>query len=314
MGVNGKKFQRQYKEKLSDFHRWKQGIHSEHYLVFPKNLGPYLTIDETALSNGELYTIITNKARKGKKGTIVGMFKGTQSSTIIPLILKHFAADKRRVVREVTLDMANNMNLIVKKCFPKAERVTDRFHVQKLANEAVQDMRIKYRWEALDQENQAYKKAKQQGGTYTPEVLTNGDTVKQLLARSRYLLFKPKERWTDAQFHRAELLFERYPKLKRAYDLAYGLHEIYNWRINPEVARLKLAHWFNDVETAAFNTFTTIKRTFQVHYDSIINFFTARSTNASAESFNAKIKDFRRAFRGVTDIKFFLFRLTKIYA
>ncbi|MCE5226272.1 MAG: transposase, partial [Porphyromonadaceae bacterium] len=40
----------------------------------------------------------------------------------------------------------------------------------------------------------------------------------------------------------------------------------------------------------------------------------SRSTNAAAESFNAKIKEFRRQFRGVTDIKFFLYRLCKIYA
>ena len=39
-----------------------------------------------------------------------------------------------------------------------------------------------------------------------------------------------------------------------------------------------------------------------------------QATNAAAESFNAKIKAFRAALRGVTDIKFFLFRLTKLYA
>jgi len=45
-----------------------------------------------------------------------------------------------------------------------------------------------------------------------------------------------------------------------------------------------------------------------------LNFFNNRSTNAAAESFNAKIKDFRRTFRGVADLSFFMFRLTKIYA
>jgi len=63
-----------------------------------------------------------------------------------------------------------------------------------------------------------------------------------------------------------------------------------------------------------FTYFTTVIRTFQIHYDAIANFFNNRSTNAAAESFNAKIKDFRRNFRGVKDTKFFLFRLTKIYA
>lgn len=314
LGVNGRNFQRQYKEKLSDYYTWKQVLHADRFIVYPKNLGPCLTIDETALSNGELYTIITNKARKGKKGTIVGMFKGTQSSDIIKLILEHYPAQQRKIVREVTLDMAGNMNLIVKKCFPRATRVIDRFHVQKLAYEAVQDIRIKHRWETLDAENKAYKEARAKGIEYIPEILANGDTRKQLLARSRYLLFKPEERWTLAQWHRAQILFELYPDIEKAYKLAYNLYEIYNWKIRPDIARTKLAHWFNDIENAGFNAFMTIRRTFETHHDTIINYFHSRSTNAAAESFNAKIKDFRRQFRGVVDVKFFLYRLCKIYA
>ncbi|MEY8591045.1 transposase [Butyricimonas hominis] len=51
-----------------------------------------------------------------------------------------------------------------------------------------------------------------------------------------------------------------------------------------------------------------------VEEKTILNYFDNRSTNAAAESFNAKIKEFRRVFRGIRDIKFFLFRLCKIYA
>jgi hypothetical protein len=40
----------------------------------------------------------------------------------------------------------------------------------------------------------------------------------------------------------------------------------------------------------------------------------AKQSNASAESFNAKLKAFRATQRGVTDIAFFLFRVAKIYA
>ena len=50
------------------------------------------------------------------------------------------------------------------------------------------------------------------------------------------------------------------------------------------------------------------------NYIDILNFFDNRSTNASAESFNAKIKNFRAQLRGIFDIKYFLFRLQKIYA
>lgn len=80
------------------------------------------------------------------------------------------------------------------------------------------------------------------------------------------------------------------------------------------VAYTKLAKWFNDVTESEFKSFNTISATIYAHYPNILNFFDRRSTNASAESFNAKIKAFRATQRGVTDISFFLFRLSNIYA
>jgi len=80
------------------------------------------------------------------------------------------------------------------------------------------------------------------------------------------------------------------------------------------VAYTKLARWFNEVTESEFKSFNTISATVYTHYTTILNFFDNRSTNASAESFNAKIKAFRATQRGVTDIPFFLFRLSNIYA
>ncbi len=299
---------------MSNFRNWEQKDHATDYLIYPKNISPYLSLDETALSNGELYTILTNKAKKGKKGSIVAMIKGTSSSTIIELLTKKITLKKRNSVQEITLDMAGAMNEIARVCFRKATRVTDRFHVQKLALSAVQDIRIKYRWEALEMENQNYLAARKNNKYYSPKVLPNGDTLKQLLARSRYLLFKPRHKWTQKQGIRAQILFETYPDLYQAYILAMKLNNIYEKSTIKSIAITRLAHWFREVEQSGFKNFATVMRTFQVHYDSIANFFNNRSTNASAESFNAKIKDFRRNFRGVTDIKFFLYRLAKIYA
>ncbi len=50
-----------------------------------------------------------------------------------------------------------------------------------------------------------------------------------------------------------------------------------------------------------------------IKYQNILNYFDNRSTNASAESFNAKIKVFRAQFRGARNIDFFLFRLANIF-
>ena len=70
----------------------------------------------------------------------------------------------------------------------QACRVIDRFHVQKLALEAVQEIRIKHRWEAIDADTEAREQAKLNGLTYVPERLENGDTLKELLARGRYAI------------------------------------------------------------------------------------------------------------------------------
>ena len=148
----------------------------------------HLSIDETSLSHGELYTVVTNKQARGKKGTIVAILNGTKSEDIIPVLLK-IPARIRNKVKEITLDLAGNMALIAKKCFPNAVQVIDRFHVQQLATEALQEIRIKHRWKAIDDENTALEQAKKYKSTYLPEVLPNGDTIKQLLARSRYLLY-----------------------------------------------------------------------------------------------------------------------------
>lgn len=140
-------------------------------------MGPHLSIDEVALSQGELYTIVTNKKYKGKKGSLVAIIAGTKADEVIEHISK-IDYQKRQSVKEITLDMANSMKLIAKKCFPKAIQVTDRFHVQKLSLEALQEIRIKHRWEAMDMENQAIIKAKSENKTHIPQLLSNGDSLK----------------------------------------------------------------------------------------------------------------------------------------
>src|SRR5690606_35461648 len=222
------------------------------------------------------------------------------------------SASKRKKVAEVTLDMAASMEKIVRGSFPQAQLVTDRFHVQKLVYDAVQEMRIAHRWDAIEQENREMELSRECEKPFVPNRLENGDTEKQLLARSRYLLFKGEDKWTPSQWHRAEILFRRYPDLERAYRLSRSLAGIYQTSKIKGVAFTKLAQWYNKVEQAGFKSFSAASRTIQNHYASILNFFDNRSTNTSAESFNAKMKAFRAQFRGVTNGALFLFRVAML--
>ncbi|GAB4031978.1 hypothetical protein GCM10028809_29230 [Spirosoma gilvum] len=186
--------------------------------------------------------------------------------------------------------------------------------MQQLALEAVQDMRIQYRWQALEAENDALEQAKLSQIEYQSEVLSNGDTLKQLLARSRYVLYKKATDWTQSQQERAALLFERYPTLKTAYELSQGLSYIFENTTDKLYGLARLARWHERVRQAGFKAFNTVARSIQHHYETILNYFDHRSTTASAESFNAKIKAFRAQLRGVRSVEFFLYRLSQLYA
>ena len=287
--------------------------HARDWLLFDENLGESLSIDETCLSSGEVYTFLTNKAGKGGRGTLVAVVRGTKAEDVIR-VLEKIDHSKRKTVKEITLDLSSSMMIIARTVFPKALIISDRFHVQKLYYDALDDMRIAYRWMARDRENEEMKEAKAKNETYKPFRYSNGDTRKQLLARAKFILTKHKSKWTESQRLRAEIIFENYPELKKAYDLAMELTDIYNAGSIKDAARLKLARWFNKVEKLGVDNFYTVIDTFKNHYDTILNFFVNRATNANAESFNAKVKAFRAQFRGVTDIPFFLYRLMKLCA
>ena len=311
--INGHTFEKQYKEVLSGFRQWDQLEHAEQWLLFPQNIGRRLAIDESSLSNGELYTFVTNRDAHTRECSLVAVVEGTKSEDVIA-VLERIDEQQRDMVEEVTLDLSESMRKIVRAAFPKANRVIDRFHIQKLACDAVQELRIRHRWDAIDQGNQEREDAKQRGKEYIPFRYSNGDTRRELLIRSRYLLFKSAEKWSKTQKQRAAILFEEYPDIKTAYGLCHSLRMIFSKNSQKDAARLSMAKWYNKVEEAGLHSFNVIARTFYQRYDEILNFYNNRSSNAMAESFNAKIKLFRANLRGVADRKFFLFRIAKLYA
>lgn len=304
---------RQYKEIFSDFRQWDQLEHAADWLLYKHNLGTVVCIDETSLSCGELYTIVTNPAGHGGRGTLIAMVKGTDAEAVIE-VLEKIGLSKRKTVKEVTLDLSPTMMKIARKVFPKAYLTNDRFHVQRLFYDAIDDLRIAYRWMARDIENEEISACREEKKEYVPFRYRNGDTRKQLLARAKHILTKNQANWTESQRLRAEIIFENYPDLRYAYRLAQELTDIYNSKSPVDVARTKLARWYNAVESMEYGAFQTVLNTFQNHYQTILNFFVDRDTNAFAESFNSKIKTFRIQFRGVKDIPFFLYRLAKLTA
>lgn len=151
--INAHTFEKQYKEILSGYCEWDELDHADKWLLFPENIGPHLAIDESSLSNDELYTFVTNRDRHALEGSLVAVVAGTKSEAIIQT-LKQIDKAERMKVEEVTLDLSDSMRKIVSVAFPNAKRVIDRFHIQKLAGDAVQEIRVAHRWDALQQSNE----------------------------------------------------------------------------------------------------------------------------------------------------------------
>ena len=118
---------------------------------------------------------------------------------------------------------------------------------------------------------------------------------------------------TFNQAKRATLLFKQYPVLEQAYKLNLEFRAIYECPTK-DIATNTMTTWLEKVNKSEIKEFSTVANSINYHWDNILNFFDNRSTNAHAESYNAKLKLFRANLRGVKDVKFFLFRLEKLFA
>ena len=80
------------------------------------------------------------------------------------------------------------------------------------------------------------ERCRKAGIPYAPFRYAHGDTRRQLLTRAKYILTKHASKWTKLQQWRADIIFEFYPELKRAYDLAMDLTDIFNQKVDKDVA------------------------------------------------------------------------------
>lgn len=157
-------------------------------MVYPDNISESIAIDELTLSKGELYIYITSKDNHQCNGTLIACLQGTKAEDIIGWGMQ-IPEQKRLKVKEISLDMAANMRLAAETLFLNARLVLD----------AVQDIRIAYRKEALEEENREISNCRRRKKPYNPERYKNGDTKKELLARSRYLLYRLPTKATKNQ-------------------------------------------------------------------------------------------------------------------
>ena len=347
-------FTRCYKECLSGFPQWEQSIHADKWLLLEKNMGTDLSIDETQIGD-DVRTILTNKDGHGRKGSMIAIVKGTNADDIVKVLLQ-LPEDKRNAVKEVTMDFSDSMYSIVQAAFPNATIVIDCFHIIQRCTDSIEELRLKIKRKELakrrreeaahkrKQRERAKRRAKYRAShpknyngekrgrkpmrlnaKYVPERLSNGDTMLDLLTRSKRLLAQSGDKWGTTQKARAKLLFELFPDLQTAYSLVQSLRSIFGTdkvrkgkkdnkpETSREEASVKLDEWCQKVKDCKLREVKAARDCILERREEVLNYFINGSTNASAESINAKMKGFRSEIHGIQDLPFFLFRCTRIF-
>ena len=341
--ADGDNLERSYKHSLSDFPEWEQLEHAPDWILLPENIGERLSIDETSLQD-DLFTFLSNKEGHCKKGTIVAAVRGTKVKDVVGVLLGIPEAERLKV-KEVTMDLSEGMADIVAQAFPHATIVLDCVHIMQRCNDAIEEIRLRGKREAqakVRKEKSEFKKRqkrnaahrrwyrkthpkKYKGKTrgrkparkneqFKPAKLSTGDTLVELLTRTKYALTQTPDKWSERTKERMALLFAKYPKIKQSYDIVNTLRAIFrSTSLTKETARKKLHDWYKVVNQCTIREVKSARDAIKSREDNVLNYFIARSTNASAESLNSKMKAFRAQLRGVSDLPFFMYRLCTIF-
>ena len=292
----------------------------------PENFGAEMAIDDKGLG-GEGYTVISNKTT----GKIAVLIQSTKAG-VIANVLHKLPVAVLFGVKSLTKDLAEGYDWVSRNVFQNACRVADKFHVIALGLEALQAVRIRYRQEVLRaeyEERETYKQQQREEREWCRKEskiyiapkkhrqtkterkrYENGESTKELLARSRYLLFKLKSKWKPSQQQRADILFREFPEIKQAYNLVTHFRSFYNLPIgNRRKAKKELTMWYQEVSKTNLEEMYAFANTIQKHEGQILNYFEHGHTNAYAESLNAQIERFLNNNTGMRDKDFFHFRL-----
>lgn len=268
-------------------------------------MGEEMAIDDKCIG-GEGYTILSNK----KTGKIVAMVMSVKAS-ILGEVLSKIPLALRMSVKHISKDLAETYDWVARTMFMNAIRVADKFHILCEAFDQMQAVRIRFRQEVL-----AREKGMKKNNVFHTHSPTH-ESVRETLARGRYLLFKFKTEWTESQAERARELFRLFPDIEVAYSCICAFRSFYNCTIgNKKKAQKSLLKWYTKVQSEAGHIpeMISLMKTIRSHEDQILNYFEEGQTNAFAESLNNRIQRFVQSNYGIRDRNFFHFRIKKFFS
>jgi transposase len=244
-----------------------------------------IAIDEICVGRGYRFLTLVLDL---ESGAILFVGKGKKAESLRPFWRRLSAAQAH--VKAVAIDMSPAYLKAVTKHLPKATVVFDRFHVVKLLNHKLTQLR-----------RQLYRQAKH-------------DLQKKVLKGTRWLLLKNPDNLDPAKGEPGRLreALRLNESLATAYYLKEDLRQIWQ-QMSKSWGRLKLLDWYHQALQSGIRVLQDFARTLLAHADGILAWYDYPISTGPLEGTNNKIKTLNRQHYGLRDTEFFTLKLYQLH-
>lgn len=225
-------------------------------------------VDEFSYRKRQRYlTVVVDHER----GRVVWAAEGRGAAALAGLF-KHIGEPGCAQIKAATIDMAGGYKKAIREHLPNAQVVFDRFHVQRLASDAVDAVRRA--------EVEAHK----------------GTQAASAVKRSRYALLKRPWNMRRSEHQKLSDIQVNNRRLYRARLLNDALADALDYR-QPKRAREALEAWLAWASRSKLAPFVRVARTIRAHKEGILAYIHTRLTNGFVEGINNRLRMIaRRAY------------------
>ena len=233
-----------------------------------------ISLDEISMrkGRGNFVTVVSDIS----EGNLIEMIDSHRSEEIIEVLMTQ-PSEVREQIEEVSVDMWGGFPKIIKKVFPNAQIIIDRFHVMKVINQDLNKLRR-----------------------------AAGITDRH----SKYLLLSNRINLNPEQLEKLELTLKKSECLRIAYEMKEEFRRIYETDLTVKKGQEKLKKWLNHAQVFFRESASTIEN----HFEGICNYFLCRTTSGVMEGINNRIKLIMRQGYGFSNFDNFRNRVLACFS
>jgi transposase len=245
----------------------------------------YLAIDEIAVAKGHRYLTVVMDL---ESGAVVFVGDGKGADALKPFWKRLRPSGAK--IEAVAMDMSGGYKAAVRANLPKAVIVFDHFHVVKLFNDKLSELRRQLYREATDIQRKA------------------------VLKGTRWLLLKNAENLVPEKDEKARLkeALQLNEPLAVAYYLKEDLRRFWE-QPGKHFATTFLDGWIKRAEASGIKVLQQMARTLAAHRSGLLAYYDVMISSGPMEGTNNKIKTLKRQAYGFRDKEFFKLRILAIH-